>query len=118
VARLTVRRYTKEAIFLAPQNASPWNYLRGLARQAKGPAAIALPSLKEFAQQYASVDTPDSVRSSHALDLLADIYAEEQKSEDAGKALDLLASKYDPIRANYWLWRKEKLGLPAVTASA
>jgi len=111
-------RYAKKAITLAPQNQSPWNYIRGLARQAKGPAAIPLPSLKALAQEYAPLDTPESIRSSHALDLLSDIYAEEKKNEDASKALDLLASRYDPIRANYWMWRKEQLGAPAVAAQS
>jgi protein farnesyltransferase/geranylgeranyltransferase type-1 subunit alpha len=66
-----------------------------------------------FAQKYAPLGAPDDIQSSHALDLLADIHAEEQRSEEAGKALDLLASRYDPIRANYWMWRKEQLGSAA-----
>jgi protein farnesyltransferase/geranylgeranyltransferase type-1 subunit alpha len=57
------------------------------------------------------------VYSSHALDLLADIYAEEKDSKDeAEKALDLLATRYDPIRANYWNFRKSLLGQSAVGA--
>ena len=61
---------------------------------------------------------PEEVYSSHALDLLADIYSEEENSkESAGKALDLLATKYDPIRANYWNYRKELLEQPKVSAN-
>jgi protein farnesyltransferase/geranylgeranyltransferase type-1 subunit alpha len=49
--------------------------------------------------------------------MLAEIYAdEENKGEEAVKALDLLANKYDPIRENYWNYRKSLLvgkGVPA-----
>jgi protein farnesyltransferase/geranylgeranyltransferase type-1 subunit alpha len=62
------------------------------------------------------LDSPEDIQSSHALDLLADIHAEEKRAEEASKALDLLASRYDPIRANYWMWRKEQLGVAAATA--
>lgn len=63
--------------------------------------------IKEFAQQFAPLDSPDNVKSSHALDILAEIYAEEDgKKEDAIKALTLLADTYDPVRANYWNYRK------------
>jgi len=49
---------------------------------------------------------------------LADIYAEEgTEKEKAGQALDLLA-KYDPIRMNYWSYRKSLLGLESNTMSA
>lgn len=112
-------RYAKSQIRLAPQNQSPWNYLQGLARQATGPAAIPLSSLKEFASEFASLDDPDNVRSSHALDMLADILAKEEgKSAEAAKALDLLATKYDPIRENYWNYRKTLLPRHTVGTTA
>jgi protein farnesyltransferase/geranylgeranyltransferase type-1 subunit alpha len=96
-------RYTKEAIRKAPQNQSPWNYLAGIIRAAKLPKS----TLKDFALEFADLERPEEVYSSHALDLLADIYAEEENSKDsAEKALDLLATQYDPIRANYWNFRK------------
>lgn len=64
-------------------------------------------TIKDFALEFADLEKPDDVYSSHALDTLADIYAEEEnKKEDAKKALDLLANKYDPIRAQYWNYRK------------
>jgi len=53
------------------------------------------------------------VRSSFALDFLAEVCAEdggEGKREDARRALDLLAERYDPIRRNYWEYRKSLLG--------
>ncbi|KAF2142236.1 uncharacterized protein K452DRAFT_199301, partial [Aplosporella prunicola CBS 121167] len=95
--------YAKAAVHRAPQNESPWNYLRGLVRHAHLP----LNTLKDFATSFADPHKPDDVRSSHALDLLADIYATEEGSQDeVGKALDLLATRYDPIRQNYWNYRK------------
>ena len=74
-------------------------------------------TLKDFALEFADVQTPDEVYSSHALDLLADIYAEEENNKDnAVKALDLLATKYDPIRANYWNFRKGLLEQSEIAA--
>ncbi len=104
--------YTKRAIMMAPQNASPWNYLRGVIRhQGSG-----LTSMKSFAQQFADIEKEDEVRSSHALDLLADVYAEEKQNERSGKALELLAMRFDPIRKNYWNYRRSLLGLAQVAA--
>ncbi|KAH6844350.1 hypothetical protein B0T12DRAFT_360615 [Alternaria alternata] len=105
--------YTKAAIRKAPQNQSTWNYVLGIIRAAELPKS----TLKDFAGEFADVRKPDDVHSSHALDLLADIYAEEEDSkENAEKALELLATKYDPIRANYWNFRKGLLDHPKVAA--
>ncbi|KAF2683402.1 farnesyltransferas-like protein [Lentithecium fluviatile CBS 122367] len=104
--------YAKHAIRRAPQNQSPWNYLKGIVRQAKLP----LSTLKDFALEFADIRRPDDIYSSHALDLLADIFGEEEDSkEEAKKALDLLATRFDPIRAHYWRYRK---GLLEQTGSA
>jgi protein farnesyltransferase/geranylgeranyltransferase type-1 subunit alpha len=98
--------FAKRAVEKAPQNQCPWNYLRGIAKKSGMPLA----SLKDFVSQYASVDRPDAVLSSHALDLMADILAEEEGGKQpAGAALDMLAQKYDPIRKNYWEYRKGML---------
>jgi protein farnesyltransferase/geranylgeranyltransferase type-1 subunit alpha len=68
---------------------------------------LPISTIKDFALEFADLQKPDEVYSSHALDALADIYSEEKdKQEDAKKALDLLANKYDPIRAHYWNYRK------------
>ena len=101
--------YAKAAVHRAPQNQSPWNYLRGLVRHAQLPPD----TLKDFAAMFADPHKPDEVRSSHALDLLADIYAAEGGRDDAATALDLLATRYDPIRQNYWNYRKSLLDAPA-----
>ena len=104
--------YTKAAISTAPQNQSPWNYLRGVLK-IKG---MGLVELKDFAEQYADLEKEDEVRSSHALDFLADVYAEEEHKERSAKALELLARRYDPIRKNYWDYRRSLLGLELVGA--
>jgi protein farnesyltransferase/geranylgeranyltransferase type-1 subunit alpha len=75
----------KEKVRLAPQNQSPWDYIRGLSVKAKGGAAVLLESPKQFASEFASIDEPETIRSGHALDLLADIYAEEGRKEEASK---------------------------------
>lgn len=92
---------------LTPQNESPWNYFRALLRKQKKPAS----SEVEFVKRFAPLDdNEDIVRSSYALDMLAEAYGEKQATAvDAKRALELLATKYDPIRANYWRYREELL---------
>ena len=86
--------FTKAKIELAPQNPSPWNYFRGILRlQGKG-----LMVEKEFVEQFADLNLKDDnddedtvasskekdpplVRSSHALDFLADMYSAELQSQ-------------------------------------
>ncbi|KAM3415046.1 hypothetical protein BST61_g10181 [Cercospora zeina] len=102
-------RFAQEAIAKAPQNQSPWNYLRGIVRR----SGMDVRELKGFAEEYADLNRAEGVRSSHALDLLADVLAEEVNGKARAKeALDLLATRYDPIRKNYWEYRKSLLGLP------
>ena len=99
----------KEAIRLAPQNQSPWSYLRGVLRR----SGRGLGSERGFVEGFADLGRPEEVRSSFALDFLAEVCAEEGgegKREEARRALDLLAERYDPIRRNYWEYRKSLLG--------
>lgn len=122
--------YAREKILLAPQNKSPWAYVRGVLRV----SGRGLAELKEFAESFVTTATTEadgeqqvSVKSGHALEWLADVYAEEAKVEaekeslaateavssrsskdwktDALKMLTLLKEKYDPIRKNYWDYR-------------
>ncbi|RMD40456.1 hypothetical protein DV735_g4662, partial [Chaetothyriales sp. CBS 134920] len=88
--------YAKAKISLAPQNPSSWNYLKGVLRRAGRPLS------EEQAWS-------DSVRSSHAVDWLAEIYAQTGDRELAHGALDSLANKWDPIRRNYWQYRQKLL---------
>ncbi|KAG8533205.1 uncharacterized protein KY384_001988 [Bacidia gigantensis] len=104
--------YAKEKIGLAPQNQSPWNYLRGILKK----RSKSLTEIRDFAEQYANLEKEDEIRSSHALDLLADIFTEENQVERSGKALELLANRFDPIRKNYWNYRRTLLGLTEVSA--
>ena len=106
-------KFAQAAIAKSPHNQSPWNYLRSIYKT----SGLPLSGLKEFVSQYADVEQPDSIRSSYALDLMAEILAEEEESKhQAATALDMLAQKYDPIRKNYWQYRKGLLGLPAAAA--
>lgn len=104
--------YAKAGIWQAPQNQSPWNYLRGVLKK----SGRELGQLKGFASEFADLGREDEVRSSHALDFLADAFAAEKDEERAGKALELLAKRYDPIRKNYWNYRRGLLGLGRVEA--
>ena len=99
--------YAKAKISLAPQNAAAWSYLKGVARKRdKG-----MKGLEEFALQFADPKKESDVRSSHALDTLADLWGQEKRKDEAAHALDLLGSKYDPIRKNYWDYRKSLLDM-------
>ncbi len=130
--------FAQEKILLAPQNQSPWNYLKGLYRKAGRPVT----ELRAFVEQFATSHRDDNdngdddeeaeeeeaeeeeaeeeeadaqaevelgleegVRSSHALDLLADIYAEMGEQEKARNVLEVLGRKWDPVRKGYWDYR-------------
>lgn len=125
--------FAKSAIKMTPQNESPWNYYRGLLRK-RGAPLNEDEEVISFAKTFADPQKPDEIRSTHALDLLAEAWGGgldpssstgDQRKENiqsveiartrkiqAGRALDLLANKFDPIRANYWNYRKSLLGLP------
>lgn len=91
--------YAKQKIVLAPQNRSPWSYARGVL-------GVAGRSLAEWGEFVGGFVDADEVKSTHALEWLADVYlAEQQKQEEAVRMLTLLKEKYDPIRRNYWDYR-------------
>lgn len=99
-------QFTKAALVKAPQNRSAWNYLRGIQRS----SGIPLSDLRPIAETYADTSETGTVRSSHALDLLAEILAlDETTQPQASSILDLLTKTYDPIRKNYWEYRKSLL---------
>lgn len=97
--------YAKSATYEAPQNQSSWNYLRGVVRK----GGVELESLEGFAGDFVRLEDGEDVRSSHALDFLAEVWAERGEREKADRALELLGDKYDKIRKNYWDWRRENL---------
>ena len=99
--------YAQEKIRLAPQNQSPWFYLK--ASLVKGRRR--LETVEGFAAQFVKnigADDED-VQSTHAMDLLAEVYAEQGKKEKAELYLTRLGEKWDQIRAGYWEWRKRAL---------
>ncbi|KAF2222138.1 hypothetical protein BDZ85DRAFT_314528 [Elsinoe ampelina] len=103
--------FAKEAIRKAPQNQSPWAYLKGTVERAKGKDGSK--QLVEFCGEFVDLDQ-GTVRSSHALDLLAEIWGREKKVAEASKAYELLRDKYDPVRRNYWEYLRGKLDGTAV----
>jgi protein farnesyltransferase/geranylgeranyltransferase type-1 subunit alpha len=100
--------YAKAATFQAPQNPSPWNYIRGVLR--KGGREMG--SLEGFAGEFvrlAEGEGEEDVRSSHALDFLAEVWSLKGEVGKADEALRLLGDRYDRIRKNYWDWRRGML---------
>ncbi|KAH6689003.1 prenyltransferase alpha subunit [Plectosphaerella plurivora] len=104
--------YAREKTLIAPQNQAAWNYLRGVLVKGGRPLAEA----EEFASQFArgvGEGDAEEVRSSHALDFLADVYVEKGEGDKAAACLDRLADKWDPVRAGYWKYRKQQIPVAA-----
>lgn len=114
--------YVKSKVVLAPENKSPWLYARGVLRAAGRPLSELKGFASKFVLQEVNEDGMDTfqVRSSLAVEWLADVYAEEarertedadknEKNADATRMLMLLKDKYDPIRKNYWDYRIQQL---------
>ena len=107
--------FAQAATYEAPQNQSPWNYIRGVLRKAGRP----LSSLKDFAREFVDLrEEGEVVRSSHALDFLADVWTEEGRRDDADRALRLLGNRYDRVRRGYWEWKRKQLGRVSATEKA
>ncbi|KAG7288882.1 hypothetical protein NEMBOFW57_005242 [Staphylotrichum longicolle] len=105
--------YAQQKIRLAPQNQSGWNYLRGVL--VKGGRKLG--TVEEFASGFVKGlgegEDGEDVLSTHALDLLAEIYAEKGDKERADLSLRRLGQKWDRIRVGYWEWRRKCLEAPA-----
>ncbi|KAJ8130888.1 hypothetical protein O1611_g2744 [Lasiodiplodia mahajangana] len=102
-------RYAQEKILLAPQNQSPWNYLRGVLTKGEQPLVTVLDFVNIFVRNLGEGEENEEVRSSHALDLLADIYKETGEKEMADLCLRRLGEKWDRIREGYWAYRRRML---------
>ncbi|GFP55548.1 protein farnesyltransferase/ geranylgeranyltransferase type-1 subunit alpha [Trichoderma asperellum] len=99
--------YAQEKIKLAPQNQSSWLYLRGvLAKGGRG-----LDTVGEFASQFFSNlgAEDEEVTSSHALDLMSEVYHKQGDIEKAKLCLKELSEKWDPVREGYWKYRLSEL---------
>ena len=97
--------YTKAKIRLAPQNQSPWNYLKGVLKR----GGRSVTEEQEFAAGFVGDVNGEEVRSSHAVDWLAVCFAEQGQREQARECLEALGRKWDPIRKNYWDYRAKGL---------
>lgn len=97
--------YAKEKIQLAPQNQAAWNYLWGVL--VKGGRKMS--EVREFAEGFVDElgGEDEEVRSSHALDCLAEAYREGGDLEKAKLCLRRLGEKWDPVRAGYWKYREQ-----------
>ncbi|KAJ7104504.1 hypothetical protein B0H15DRAFT_28517 [Mycena belliarum] len=111
--------YVKQHLSLAPNNASAWNYLRGVLEA----GLLPLGTVKTFVEPY-TVPLPSMARDlvdlenpppgpgaelpcTAAVEFLADVY-EEEGGESTEKAVTLwrsLANEHDTIRKKYWEYR-------------
>lgn len=101
-------KYAEEKILLAPQNQSPWNYLRGVLVKG-GRKVETLQGLVERFVSDIGVEGSEKVTSSHALELLADISTEKGEGDKADLCLKRLGEKWDRIRLGYWEWKRASL---------
>ncbi|KAI0490877.1 putative geranylgeranyltransferase type I alpha subunit [Xylaria cf. heliscus] len=101
--------YAQEKINLAPQNQSPWNYLRGVLVKGGRPLGAVREFVETFVTHLGEGEEKEEVRSSHALDLLADIYNETGEKDKADLVLRRLGEKWDRIRDGYWAYRRRML---------
>ncbi|KZV75889.1 protein prenylyltransferase [Peniophora sp. CONT] len=126
--------FTKEKIALAPNNASAWNYLRGILDHTSTPYV----TLTDFVLPYTSATAPVSFSPSGddgavldlenpppskgsslpaipALDFIADVYETEGEVQKAVPIWHSLADEHDTIRKKYWEHRIREA--TAVTAA-
>ncbi|KAJ5503285.1 Protein prenyltransferase alpha subunit [Penicillium fimorum] len=95
-------KFAQEAILRAPENRSPWWYARGVLRA----AGRGLGEWEEFVGGFVS---EGAVKSSHAVEWLADVFSETERESEAVRMLTMLKEEFDPIRKNYWDYRIRKL---------
>ncbi|CAK7220543.1 CAAX geranylgeranyltransferase alpha subunit [Sporothrix curviconia] len=101
--------YAQEQILRAPQNESPWNYLRGVLTKGGQQLAEVEAFAGQFATNIGKDESDEKVTSTHAMDVLAAVAAEKGDTARAALYLQRLAEKWDPIRAGYWQYRKQQL---------
>lgn len=122
--------YTVEAIIANPENESPWRYLRGLfkgdSQSWVKDAQVSSACLKVLSSKGSNPVFALSM----VLDLICHGFEPSQELKDAVNALKTSDSdpaeldparticcvleRVDPIRVNYWMWRKRMLPAQAV----
>ncbi|TQV90864.1 hypothetical protein V2A60_008332 [Cordyceps javanica] len=100
--------YARDKIALAPQNQSAWNYLRAVLLKGGRARASERPLAEGLVDGLGTA--AESVRSSHALEFLADVHADSGDVDAARLCLRRLWEKWDPIREGYWKYRAQQLG--------
>ncbi|KAK3378420.1 hypothetical protein B0H63DRAFT_247026 [Podospora didyma] len=105
-------QFAQDRIYLAPQNQSPWIYLRGVLVKGGRKLASVEKFVEEFITGLEEQGSKEDIQSTHALDLLAEIYAEKGDKKKADLCLRRLGDKWDRIRVGYWEWRRKCLGTP------
>ncbi len=94
--------YSIAKIRMAPNNESPWNYLRGII----GHAHIhSFPVVEQMCLELLD----GGVTSPHMFNMLADINESKKQVEKATEYFTLLATKFDVIRKHYWQYRIKQL---------
>lgn len=96
--------FAKLKIEICPQNPSSWNYLRGIYRKGKKNVE----ELRLFCLPLADIEAK-TIKSSFALETLAEIEKSAGNKDTAAKYYQLLAEVYDPIRKNYWTYVQKQL---------
>ncbi|KZT24905.1 protein prenylyltransferase [Neolentinus lepideus HHB14362 ss-1] len=114
--------YAKQKISLAPNNASAWNYLRGVLDHARVPYSTLTAFVEPYTLEHdkegeASEDVVDledpppakgaELPCALAIEFLADVH-EGEGQEGVRRAVELwksLANEYDTIRKKYWEYR-------------
>ncbi|KAI0250699.1 protein prenylyltransferase [Lactifluus subvellereus] len=112
--------FTKERIALAPNNASAWNYLRGILNHARLPYSTQAAFAKQYvvdavepgADDVLDLENPPPSESAElpcaaAIEFMADVH-EASGKEGIPKAVELwrsLAHTHDTIRKRYWEFR-------------
>ncbi|CAB4412720.1 unnamed protein product [Rhizophagus irregularis] len=98
--------YVIEKIKMAPNNISPWNYIKGIIAKSNKDIGILEELCKEIEKQ--------DIISPHAIGCLVDIYESRARKgsatdkEEGIRICTLLAEKHDAIRKKYWEYRKLK----------
>lgn len=96
--------FAMQKITQCPQNASSWNYLKGIYAKMDYNTA----ELEGFCAGLADFEN-NLVLSTYALEMLATIAKSQGNVDRATQIYDILSLTYDPIRVNYWNYLKQRL---------